>query len=72
MKKIIDMYCSERSRISKTELVDIAMRFFVAHGDEIVKEAVGKFIFGDSIEDYVRGKGLLIGINKKGEHKRAG
>lgn len=69
MKKIFEKYCADRSRVNKSELVEIAMRFFAAHGEEAMKEIISKFIFGDSIEEAVKGKGLLLGA-KRGEHKK--
>lgn len=60
MKEIFNKFCSEKSKIDKTELVEVAMRYFAAQGEDRMREVIARFIMGESIEDEVKKKSNQI------------
>ena len=68
---MFEIYCSDKSRLGKTDLIEIAMQVLGAQGDEVIRGVISAYIFGESIEEHLRSKGLVVS-DKKGEHRKVG
>lgn len=56
MKKIFEKYCSEKSKISKSELIEIAMRSFTSQDEDAIKKQIMGFLFGEpDFKNFYRG-----------------
>lgn len=60
MKDLFNRFCSENSKLDKTELVEVALRYFAAQGDQRMREVIASYIMGESIEDDVKKKSGLF------------